>query len=194
MSPLEALNSSINDASIQNEQSLKQENIDEILPIVYTQLKKMANSLKFRFSGNETLNTTAIVHEAYIKLANADAKWSNELHFYALAAKAMRQILYNHIRKHNTDKRGGNCSKLDIHEIESFLLLNEEIKDELNKLEQALQNLAKHDQRAAQIVECRFYGGMTIEETAKHLGISDATVKRTWITAKAWLIAQIKSS
>lgn len=167
--------------------------MEDILPVVYSQLKKMAHGLRFRFSDNETMNTTAIVHEAYIKLSTADAKWTNTLHFYALAAKAMRQILYNYLRRNNTEKRGGGqIFKLDITELEEFLDIPESIGDELLKLEEALKKLSSHDERAAKIVECRFFGGMTIEETAKYLQISDATVKRSWITAKAWLTAEIK--
>lgn len=168
--------------------------LEEILPIVYSQLKKMANNLRYRFSSNETLNTTALVHEAYLKLAQADAKWTNTLHFYALAAKAMRQILCNYLRKSGAEKRGGHTLDLDIHELEGFLHFPKDVKEELSSLEIALQKLTLHDTRAAQIVECRFYGGMTIEETAKYLDVSDATVKRSWLASKAWLIAQIKNT
>lgn len=169
--------------------SNEQELIEEVIPVIYSKLKKMAHFQKFSFQGADTLNTTALVHEAYIKLAHSPLKWENELHFYAIAGKAMRQILLNHSRAKMTAKRGKQAPVVDVH-LEGFDL-PEHVCQEMLGLEEALQHLEKEHPREAKVVEMRFFAGMTVEETAALLKISPATVKRCWQVAKVWLLSEM---
>lgn len=163
----------------------------ELIPFLYSKLKKMAHFQKLSFYDSDTLNTTALVHEAYLKLAKSSVRWQNELHFYALAGKAMREILMNYARAKMSKKRGQRPIPvtMDLASLE----LSTELCDELLTLENALTQLEKEFPREAKIVELRFFGGMTVEETASFLELSPATIKRSWQVARVWLLSEMKS-
>ena len=162
---------------------------DRLLPMVYAELHGIAARQMRRERADHTLNATALVHEVYLKLMDQNqVSWQNRAHFYAIAARAMRQVLISYARKHNAEKRGGGAPNtlLDGKEI----ALGERA-DELLALDEALTRLAGFDQRLAQVVEYRFFGGLTIEETSAVLDVSSMTVKRDWNKAKAWLYREL---
>ncbi len=166
--------------------------LDALFPIVYDELQKGAHHLRKQFFNLDTFNTTAIVHEAYLKLIQAgtfDVK--SRSHFFFIAAKAMRQILINASLRKQTLKRGENPTKVEMKDIDNNIQLSDQTAEDLLMLNDALKKLELQDERQAQIVECRFFGGMTIEETAIALDISPATVKRSWNMAKAWLYIEL---
>ena len=163
--------------------------LDRLLPMVYSELHGIAARQMRHERADHTLNATALVHEVYLKLMDQNqVSWQNRAHFYAIAARAMRQVLISYARKHNAEKRGGGAPNtlLDGKEI----ALGERA-DELIALDEALTRLAGFDERLAQVVEYRFFGGLTIEETASVLDISTMTVKRDWNKAKAWLYREL---
>ena len=166
------------------------EAFDELLPIIYEELHRLAH-LKLR--GNRpggTLNTTALVHEAYFKLVNHHAvDWSGRTHFFAVAARAMRQVVIDRARRRQAQKRGGDVAKITLDESRIAV---EAQAGRLLALDEALSLLEDFDERQAQVVEYRFFGGLTIEETAAALDVSASTVKRDWRTAKAWLAREMK--
>lgn len=158
---------------------------EELFDAVYGELRTIAKSHRRRWQGNETLNTTALIHEAFIKLAGQEGQdWQNRTHFYATAAKAMRHILVNYAERQKAAKRGGGAAELPL---DGILVASEGVAEEALALHQALESLEQEKPRLCQIVECRFFGGMSIEETAEALSISPATVKREWNLASAWL-------
>ena len=162
---------------------------DRLLPMVYAELHGIAARQMRRERADHTLNATALVHEVYLKLMDQNqVSWQNRAHFYAIAARAMRQVLISYARKHNAEKRGGGAPNtlLDGKEI----ALGERA-DELLALDEALTRLAGFDQRLAQVVEYRFFGGLTIDETSAVLDVSSMTVKRDWNKAKAWLYREL---
>ena len=157
--------------------------------MVYEELQQIAHRELLDERAHHTLNTTGLVHEAYVKLVDhTRITWQNRAHFYAIAARAMRQVLISYARKHNAEKRGGGTPNtlLDGKEI----ALGERA-DELIALDEALTRLAGFDERLAQVVAYRFFGGLTIEETAAVLDVSTMTVKRDWNKAKAWLYREL---
>jgi RNA polymerase sigma factor (TIGR02999 family) len=160
--------------------------MDDLLPLVYGELKRIAaRQLRAERSGH-TLCTTALVHEAWLELSNLDRiRWQNRNHYLALAAQAMRRVLIDHAVARRAQKRGGGqpVAALD----GDPLVMVEDRSAELLDLDHALERLASLDERQARIVECRFFGGMSIEETAAALDVSPATVKREWALARAWL-------
>ena len=163
--------------------------LDRLLPMVYSELHGIAARQMRHERADHTLNATALVHEVYLKLMDQNqVSWQNRAHFYAIAARAMRQVLISYARKHNAEKRGGGAPNtlLDGKEI----ALGERA-DELLALDEALTRLAGFDERLAQVVEYRFFGGLTIEETAAVLDVSTMTVKRDWNKAKAWLYREL---
>ncbi len=163
--------------------------LDRLLPVVYSELHGIAARQMRRERADHTLNATALVHEAYLKLMDQNQiSWQNRAHFFAIAARAMRQVLISYARKHNAEKRGGGTPNtlLDGKEISLG-----ERADELLALDEALTHLAGFDERLAQVVEYRFFGGLTIEETAALLDVSTMTVKRDWNKAKAWLYREL---
>ena len=163
--------------------------LDRLLPMVYSELHGIAARQMRHERADHTLNATALVHEVYLKLMDQNqVSWQNRAHFYAIAARAMRQVLISYARKHNAEKRGGGAPNtlLDGKEI----ALGERA-DELIALDEALTHLAGFDERLAQVVEYRFFGGLTIEETAAVLDVSTMTVKRDWNKAKAWLYREL---
>lgn len=166
---------------------------EELLPLVYGELRKLAHSYLQNERADHTLQATALVHEAYIRLVDWEkVSWQNRAHFFAVAANVMRRILVDHAREKHAQKRNfGQKLSLD----EAISLPNQTVREvDLIGLDDALEKLAKFDQTQSRIVELRFFGGLTIEETAHNLKISPATVKREWTVAKTWLFREIKRS
>ena len=158
---------------------------DELMPIVYGELKRMAHRHLRGERPGHTLNTTAIVHEAYLKLVNIDQlQWRDRAHFFAMASRAMRRILIDHARTRSRDKRGGGWTKVTL---DDAFMVAEERAEDLIALDEALTRLESVNERQCRVVECRFFGGMSIQETAEAIGISAASVKRDWMVTRAWL-------
>lgn len=167
-----------------------QQALDHLFPIVYQELRQSAHLIRMRFRNQDTLNTTALVHEAYLKLSQADlSKLENKGHFFNLAAKAIRQILVNACQKQGTKKRNGE--KVQIDDLEEQLYLSEESKSAILQIQDALNLLEQKQPDYTKIVECRFFAGLSIEETASVVGASPSTVKRQWSMAKTWLHHQM---
>ena len=165
--------------------------LNEILPLIYDELKKISSRYLREEYRNHTFQTTELVHEAYIKLiGDQNVSWENRAHFFGIAAQSMRQILVDHARKRNAKKRGGGQINLSIDEI---LKVSEKADEQVLNLDEALKKLEAVDKRAAKIVELRYFSGLTIEETAKVLNISPSTAKRDWNFAKAWLYREIQN-
>ncbi len=167
---------------------------NKIFPIIYSELRHIAHRIRFQFFGIDTLNTTAIVHEAYLKIIHSETDWESRAHFYGVAGKAMRQILLNAARRKNAIKRGKAAEHVCFAEWEEKINLSEECSDEILMLDEILLKLEEKDERQVKIVECRFFANMSIEETATVLNISPATVKRSWQVTKAWLFTEIQQS
>ncbi len=164
--------------------------VNEILPLIYAELKKIAGNYLRKERGNHTLQPTALVHEAYMKLIDQkQVRWQNRSHFFGIAAQVMRRILMDHARKHKAEKRGGEGENLSLEE--DFIVIDKGRSAELLALDEALENLAEIDEAKARIVELRYFGGLSVEETAEVLGVSEITVKRHWRMAKAWLYGQL---
>jgi RNA polymerase sigma factor (TIGR02999 family) len=163
---------------------------DSLLELVYKELRKLAASYLQRQRPDHTLQPTALVHEAYLKLIDtSEVNWQDRAHFFAVAAQTMRNILVDHARAVAADKRGGAAQKIALDEAAGFSK-NEDI--DLIDLDEALRQLARQDELQSRIIELRFFGGLTIEETAEVLKISPATVKREWAMARAWLFRRMK--
>jgi RNA polymerase sigma-70 factor, ECF subfamily len=161
-----------------------------LIPLVYNELRRLAGHYMRQERPDHTLQATALVHEAYLKLINQrSVDWQGRAHFFGIAAQLMRRILIDHARGHLREKRGGPQQALPLDEA---LVLSPEQSSELINLDEALQRLAKLDARQSRIVELRFFGGLSTEETAEFLGISSKTVKRDWSLAKAWLHGELK--
>ncbi len=159
--------------------------VDVLLPAIYDQLRALAGSFLRRESPGHTLQTTALVHEAYLKLVGQDAaKYDGRAHFFAVAAQAMRRILVNHARDGNRLKRGGGLRRV---ELDESGIAGPQQDTDLVALDDSLVRLAELDGRKARTVEMRFFAGMSVEETASALGVAPATVKRDWDFARAWL-------
>ena len=159
--------------------------VDRLLPLVYEELRRIARRQLRNEAVGHTLNSTALVHEAYLKLVDQTrAEWVDRAHFYAVAAQAMRRILVDHARKHRAAKRGGGDRRVPLDDVH---LPVEERAELLVALNEALERLAALDSRLAQVVECRYFGGLTEEETAAALGVTARTVRRDWVKARGWL-------
>ncbi len=170
----------------------KQESLDKLMQAVYDELHKMAGRYLRREREEHTLQTTALVHEAYLKLIDQRrVRWQNRAHFFAIAAQAMRRILVDHARNRQAAKRGSGGVKLSLDE--GVMDVSDERAESLVALDEALKRLAEMDPQKSQLVELRFFGGMSIEETAEALGIGTATVIRHWRLAKAWLYNEVAS-
>ncbi len=167
-----------------------QQAASRLVPLVYSELRQMAARYMRRERVDHTLQTTALVHEAYLKLVDqTSAGWQNRAHFFAVAAQVMRHILIDHARGHLREKRGGGQPVIQLDE---GLVFSPEQSSELLEVDTALHRLTALDPRQGKIVELRFFGGLTVEETAAVLGISPKTVKRDWSVAKAWLHGELK--
>lgn len=163
----------------------------DLIPRIYNELHLLAKSQRKKFSSAETLNTTALVHEAYIKMVDhSHQNWETRSHFYAVAAKAMRCILVDHAKMHMADKRGGSQKALPFSE---QLIAGKKQASEVLDLDEALSKLEKIAERQSKVIELRFFCGFTIEETGKILSLSPATVKRDWNLARSWLYREIKN-
>jgi RNA polymerase sigma-70 factor, ECF subfamily len=158
---------------------------DVLLTLVYDELRKIAGRYLRKERSGHTLQPTALVHEAYMKLIDiSDINWQDRAHFFAVSANVMRRILVDHARAKLADKRGGESERIAL---EDAVSLSNEPNIDLIAVDEALKELAQFDEQQSRIVELRFFGGLTIEETAHVAGISAATVKREWSMAKAWL-------
>ncbi len=164
--------------------------LDQLLPILYEELRSLARSQLKRGNPNQTLQPTALVHEAYARLvAKPERTWTGRGHFLAVAATAMRQILIDHARGKQTHKRGSNWQRITLSDCQASDVGPD---FDLLALNEALDELGRLDERKVRIVECRFLGGMTIEEIAEALEISVTTVERDWRVARAWLGAKLQ--
>lgn len=174
----------LNDYSEGNKQLLV-----EILPLVYNELRRISSRYLREEHRNHTFQTTELVHEAYLKLiGNENISWESRAHFFGIAARSMRQILVDYARKRNAIKRGSGDKKLSLDEAAT---ITAESDDQILLLDNALNKLEALDERSGKIVEMRFFTGLTIEETAQALNISESTAKRDWNFAKAWLYREI---
>ena len=164
--------------------------LDQLMPLVYAELHRLAASYLSRERSDHTLQPTALVNEAYLRLIDQNSlAWENRAQFFGIAAQMMRRILVNHARDRHADKRGGpDILRVSLDDAISFF---EERDVNLVALDEALTRLAEMDQRQSQIVELRFFGGLKIEEVAAQLHTSPATVKREWATAKLWLLREL---
>lgn len=159
--------------------------LDALLPQIYDELRRMAHHRLRGERDDHTLNTTGLVHEAYMKLVRLDRMdWQSRAHFFAIASQVMRNILVDYAVRRKAQKRGGDRDRVTFHDAD---VAAETPLDDLVALHQALEELEALDKRQARVVECRFFGGLTIDETAEALGISPATVSRDWAMARAWL-------
>lgn len=169
-----------------------QQALEELLPLIYDELRRLAHNFLYRERPGHTLQTTALVHEAYLKLIDQrDARWQNRAHFFAIAAQAMRRILIDSARKHVAVKRGSGGEKLSLDEV-AILSLEPDVN--LLALDEALKSLAEIDPQQSKIIELRYFGGLTIEETAEVMKLSPATIKREWAMARAWLHQSLMGS
>jgi len=163
---------------------------EQLIPLVYNELRRIAKRC-LAAQPHNTLQSTALVHEAYLRLVGGSVRWENRVHFFAMAAQLMRRILVDHSRMKRAQKRGGDAVTLVLDE---SLAVSAERELDLVALDDALNTLGEIDERQARLVELRFFAGLSIEETAHALEISPATVKREWATARLWLLQQIRRS
>lgn len=165
--------------------------LDKLMPLVYEELRRLARYYMRRERPGHTLQSAALVNEAYLRLVDHKGmRWQNRAHFYAVASQAMRRILVDHARSRQYLKRGGADQKVALDEAAN--VVQKQAADVL-ALDDALNGLSAIDPRKSQIVEMRYFGGMTVEETAEVLGLSPVTVMRDWSTAKAWLLRAIRT-
>ena len=165
---------------------------EELLPLVYQELRKLAACKMANESHGQTLQPTSLVHEAWLRLVDKDgqAQFQNRAHFFGAAAEAMRRILIDNARRKKALRHGGGQQRLDIHELE---IATATADDQLLAVNEALDKLAAQDKEAADLVKLRYFVGMTMEEAAQALGIGEATAYRNWAYARAWLFKEIKS-
>lgn len=158
---------------------------DRIVPILYEELRRIARSQRRRSPRPDALDTGSVLHEAYLKLVDqTSAVWEDRVHFLAYASTAMRTVLLDHARRRSRMKRGGDAVRVTLHDDDAVVMRE---ADTLIAVDEALSRLADEEPRLARVVECRFYGGMTEEETGTALGVTARTVRRDWLKAKAWL-------
>jgi RNA polymerase sigma factor (TIGR02999 family) len=167
------------------------EALDELLPVIYEQLRDQARRALRNERPDHTLTPTALVHEAYLKLVKLErVEWRDRAHFFGACASEMRRILISYARQRNADRRGGGADHVSL---DNAARAAHERPAELLALDEALQRLRELDERQVRIVECRFFAGMGVGETAEVLGISPATVKRDWTAARAWLNRELSA-
>jgi RNA polymerase sigma factor (TIGR02999 family) len=166
---------------------------DQLLPLVYDELRRLAAQKLANEPPGQTLQPTALVHEAYLRLvqADAEAKWDSCRHFFAAAAEAMRRILVDNARRKRSLKRGGNLQRHELTDVQSMANMPD---DEMLAVDEALDKLATMDPRKAELVKLRYFAGFTNEESAKLLGICDATAENYWAYARAWLYREISGA
>jgi RNA polymerase sigma factor (TIGR02999 family) len=163
--------------------------LDRLMPVVYTELRQLAHRYMRRERPGHTMQTTALIHEAYLRLVDQNqVRWQHQAHFFGIAARLMRQILIEHARSHTRAKRGGGVGTISLDEA---AIVSQARATELLALDDALERLATIDPRKSQVVELRFFGGLSVEEAAQVLNIAPNTVLRDWRMAKAWLRREI---
>jgi RNA polymerase sigma-70 factor, ECF subfamily len=165
--------------------------LDKLFPLVERELHRLAQIQMRKMRPGNTLQTTALINETYIRLVDQNrVQWQNRAHFFAIAASMMRRILLNHLRDRRRIKRGGGAIQVTLDE---GLVITKAKSDEILALEEALCRLAEIDERKAKVVELRYYGGLSVEETAEVLKVSGITVMRDWNLAKAWLARELRN-
>jgi RNA polymerase sigma-70 factor (ECF subfamily) len=162
---------------------------DRLLPLIYGELHRLAKSYMRRERPEHTLQATALINEAYLRLVQHGADWNNREHFIGAAAQVMRRVLVDYARSHRAQCRAGNLKKVELNE---ELAISPERLDEVTALDEALKRLAEENPRQAQVVELRYFGGLSVEEIAAHLGIAPRSVKRDWSLAKIWLFKELR--
>ena len=171
--------------------------LDALFPLVYEELRALARQQRRRWQGDYTLNTTALVHEAYLRLVDQTrVSWESRAHFLGVAARAMRHLLIDYARRRQAQKRGGDAPRVSFDEEvmppDELAFVDEKQTDVLVALDDALKRLEQTDARRSRVVECRFFGRMTIDDTAAALGVSRNTVKRDWTHAQVWLYRELR--
>jgi RNA polymerase sigma factor (TIGR02999 family) len=167
---------------------------DELLPLVYDELRKLASAKMAREAGGQTLQATALVHEAWLRLGgDQQPDWQNRAHFFASAAEAMRRILIERARRRRTQRHGGGLERVDVDD-PALGIAAPAADDELLAVHESLERLAEHDARKAELVKLRYFAGLTIEQAAEVLGVAVPTAKRDWTYARAWLFKEINQS
>jgi RNA polymerase sigma-70 factor (ECF subfamily) len=164
---------------------------DRLLPLVYAELHRLATSYMRRERQDHTLQPTALINEAYMRLASEDLDWQNREHFIGIAAHVMRRVLIDYARAHRAKMRGGELKRV---ELEDGLAISEERTDEMLALDEALSRLAEVSSRQAQVVELRYFGGLSMEQIGAALGIAPRSVKRDWALARIWLFKELRTS
>ena len=163
--------------------------LEKLLPLIDQELRRLAHRYMSRERAGHTLQTTALVNEAFVRLVNrTNVNWQNRAHFFGIAASLMRTILVDHARSHACAKRGGGAFNL---ELDETMIVSKQKASEVLALDDALNELARLDPQQSRVVELRFFGSLTVEETAEVLHVSPATIKREWSTAKAWLYHEL---
>ncbi len=163
--------------------------MDEVFEVVYPRLKEIARARRRGWQGAHTMNTTVLIHEAYMKVAGGGRAFENRGHFFATTARAMRQVLINYAERQSAKKRGGGSLDVTLYDDDA---VTDDAMDELLTLNEALEKLETMSPRQGKVVECLFFAGLNIPETAEALDISPATVKRDWASARAWLYREIR--
>ncbi len=167
-------------------------NLDELMPVVYDELRRVAQKYLSHERSNHTLQTTALVHEAYLRLIDQKAvDWENRAQFFGIAARMMRRILINHANDRQAKKREGYATKISLDDAVNFF---EKAELDLTLVDEALNELAQLDAKQAELVELRFFGGLSVDETAEVMQTSSITVIREWNKAKAWLYRELSSN
>jgi RNA polymerase sigma factor (TIGR02999 family) len=168
------------------------EALEQMMPLVYDQLRQLAAGYMHRERGDHTLQPTALVHEAYVRLARTrDARFNNRVHFYGAAAQAMRRVLVDHARRRRASRRGSNPAVFDL---DAAIGVGIDPRFDFVALDEALERLAVEAPRPAKVVELRYFGGMSIDEIATFLDVAPVTVRRHWAVARAWLYRALSSS
>ena len=164
--------------------------LDELYPLVYDELHRLARRYMSRERKDHTLQTTALINEAYVRLVDQkNVHWANRSHFFAISAQIMRRILIDHARRHAYAKRGGGAQQVSLDEAAA---VTRGIGSEMIRLDEALKMLAEMDPRRSQVVELRYFGGLSVDETAEVLKVSSDTVKRDWKLARMWLLRELE--
>jgi RNA polymerase sigma factor (TIGR02999 family) len=164
----------------------------ELMPLVYNELRYLARYYRRNAGAGNTIQTTALVHEAYLRLVDIDnVEWQDRVHFFAVSAQLMRRILVDTARARSASKRGGRAGMIDLTDLDQLPAPESDRAADLIALDDALTTLAKMDTRRAQVVELRVFGGLSVEETAEVVGLSPQTVMRDWRLAKAWLLREL---
>jgi RNA polymerase sigma factor (TIGR02999 family) len=167
--------------------------LDQLMPLVYGELRRLASAYLRRERSNHTLQSTALVHEAFLRMVNQqEVQWKNRAHFYGIAAQMIRRILVDYARSQHAEKRGAGAIKLELDEAMAVPQSSSQV--DLLGLSDALDRLAELDERQSRVVELRFFAGLSIEETAEVLHLSPASIKREWQTARAWLFREMSAA